>query len=236
MQTVTIESIERPSGAVVLWVATLHEVIPALASLREREGPLGPGVLRAGHRAGRSVLRSMLEHHLGGQCADARVVTDARGRPSLLGSNGSTCPVDISISHSHTHVAVAMSHCGPVGVDTESRTPSPAQLDGMPARVLLPAALERFAAIDPDARADELLRQWCAREALLKAWGVGLTRDPRSVGLPVPLPSSPLTVEGYVVEVISTSPIVCVAHAVLDGRRVRQGTGPYLGSEPSNRR
>jgi 4'-phosphopantetheinyl transferase len=174
----------------------------------------------------------MLKCYLGQEGADAQIVPDGRGKPSLLRQDGSKCGVEINISHSRTHVAVAMSYCGPVGIDTESRWLSEAQLRRMSARILTPDAAKRFAALNADAQPNELLRQWCAREALLKAWGVGLTGGLRSVHLPVPLPASPLTVDGHVVQVISRAPVVCLAHPVLDGRRVRYCAGrPFNKSE-----
>jgi 4'-phosphopantetheinyl transferase len=230
VHTVTVESVGRPMGAVMVWIATHHEIIPALAHAPQMGRPPGLPVPPTGHTAGRLLLRALLACHLDEDCTEVQIVLDARGKPSLLRQDGTKCAVEITISHSHTHVAVAMSHCGPIGIDTESRRVSETQMRSMPARILgLPAA-ERFAALNPATQNEELLRQWCAREALLKAWGDGLTRDPRSVQLPVPLPVSPMTVEGLTVQAITTAPVVCLAHPVLVGRRVEFGVRRYGGN------
>lgn len=227
MQTATIGSIHRPTGAVVVWIASLHEVIPASVNPDNAGGTPDWAGGRLDHQAGRLVLRSMLAYYLGEKSVDVEPVPDARGKPRLFRRDGSRCALEVNISHSRTHVAVAISRCGPVGIDTESRQLSRGQLRSIPARILPREAAERFATLSPGSQANQLLSQWCAREALLKALGEGLTRDPRTVGLPVPLPSSPTTIEGHMVQVICTGPIVSLAHPVLDGRSLRHGTRPF---------
>lgn len=94
---------------------------------------------------------------------------DARGRPRLPAGMG-----DIGWSHSHGRLLVAHCRQGRVGVDVEA-----SHRDVDPLRVARRyfAAQETAAlhALAGDARTHAFLRLWCAKEAVLKAHGHGLS-------------------------------------------------------------
>lgn len=108
-----------------------------------------------------------------------RFETGAFGKPHLVGLG---CPVHFNLSHCRAWVAVAVSPCGEVGVDieTDDRMSMLAGMDdawlsssecvGSPGAVL-PAAAQRLA-------------WWVAKEALVKAAGLGLHQPLSDLTLP----------------------------------------------------
>lgn len=100
------------------------------------------------------------------------------GRPRVPDAS-----VAFSVSHSASLVVVAVGASGRLGVDVE-----PA--DGPSVRdvaelVLAPAELDALRGLDDVAQEAHLRRTWVRKEAVLKAYGVGLVRDPRTVTWPV---------------------------------------------------
>lgn len=100
------------------------------------------------------------------------------GQPCLAGTTLST-----SLSHSGDHVAIAICPAATVGVDIEQ----------WPARIDLEALMPMFctreeravmASLDEGERTRALLALWTRKEALLKAFGVGLLADPTTVAAP----------------------------------------------------
>jgi 4'-phosphopantetheinyl transferase len=90
------------------------------------------------------------------------------GRPELPGS-----PLRVSVSHAGDRVAVAVTDRGAVGVDVEA--PRARALS----RALLRRALtadeqEYLLGVSEDRRRSEFLRAWTAKEAILKATGLGV--------------------------------------------------------------
>jgi 4'-phosphopantetheinyl transferase len=98
----------------------------------------------------------------------------AHGRP--LVQNGF-----ISLSHSGDLTAVARSDAAPVGIDIESI----ARITAHPVAdaLLHPSEAAEFASLDPAARPRHLAELWTAKEAILKATGLGLTVDLRELAL-----------------------------------------------------
>lgn len=94
----------------------------------------------------------------------ARIAIDAAGRPSL------PVAIDFSISHAEGLVALATSGDGPVGIDVELLRPlDPDDLG--PA--LTPWDRRRIAAASDPVAAT--LQCWTAKEAVVKAAGLGIT-------------------------------------------------------------
>lgn len=208
MKVIELRTSPGTRAGVVVWVATHEELRPAVAAH-------GHPDRRFGHRAGRYLLRAMLGSRYPGQpCADATVTSDptSHGKPWLVHADGSRCDVEFSISHSRTHVAVAVSECGPVGVDTESRAFTQAQLRSVARRILADDAAERLAHLPPVDQPEHLIQQWCAKESVLKATGEGLSRDLRSVEVPLPLPLTRFQVDAHLVRLLWRDPVVCLAY------------------------
>jgi 4'-phosphopantetheinyl transferase len=94
---------------------------------------------------------------------------DGRGRPRL-----DHAPLDVNWSHSGDGLLVA---CGPgvrVGIDVERLHPRPRALD-LARRYFAPPEQAWLADQSPEARDSAFLRLWCAKEAVLKAHGHGLS-------------------------------------------------------------
>lgn len=113
-------------------------------------------------------------------CAPARVplYRDERGCPRLRHGRLWT-----SLSHADGLVAVAVSAAGPVGIDIESRQ----RAEVMPeivGRVVHPDEQAGLPAPPGPDRNEALLALWVRKEALLKAAGIGLTREMNSFVAP----------------------------------------------------
>jgi 4'-phosphopantetheinyl transferase len=94
---------------------------------------------------------------------------DGRGRPRL-----DHAALDVNWSHSGDGLLAA---CGPglrVGVDLERQHPRPRALD-LARRFFAPPEQAWLAAQSDAARETAFLRLWCAKEAVLKAHGHGLS-------------------------------------------------------------
>jgi phosphopantetheinyl transferase len=139
-----------------------------------------------GRAAAKDALRGHFHEQAGRWFAPAElmIASDAEGRPLLGGGWRTELPARPEISISHTDgmvVAVATSADGGVrvGVDAEKiRTPSQDLLDGAFSEADL-------AHLPPEARESDVLRcewvfrLWCAKEAVGKALGSGVSLDPR---------------------------------------------------------
>ncbi len=96
----------------------------------------------------------------------------AAGQPRLYGTGYST-----SLSHSGTWIAIAICTGATIGVDIE-RSPSRMAMDALMPLVCTPAEISDMEGLSPSMRETALLALWTRKEALLKAFGVGLTADP----------------------------------------------------------
>ena len=125
------------------------------------------------------------------------------GRPWARHPTG---PVQVSLSRSHPHLLTAVGTIGRVGVDVESV----AAVDGRwdPALVLAPG--ERAAGAEARARL------WVRKEAVLKAYGVGLARPMERLVL--------ADFPGEVTDVPAPAGHVAAVALLTVGRAARSGT------------
>ncbi|UPG96438.1 4'-phosphopantetheinyl transferase family protein [Luteibacter aegosomatissinici] len=100
------------------------------------------------------------------------------GQPRLYGHALST-----SLSHSRSMVALAMCHAETIGVDIET-VPLKVNLEELMPTFCTPQEITAIEALPSYDRAHELLRLWTRKEALLKAFGVGLLNDPAKTPAP----------------------------------------------------
>ncbi|MEW5835817.1 MAG: 4'-phosphopantetheinyl transferase superfamily protein [Pseudomonadota bacterium] len=127
------------------------------------------------HALWRAVLQACLGPRPGSP-GPVRLARHPSGQPWLPDHPGWAT----SLSRSGPFAAVAVAHAGWIGVDLE-RFPPRQPLDELVAAIATPA--ERGAVwqhTGPD-RERALLRLWSGKEAVLKAWGTGLTLDPTRV-------------------------------------------------------
>ena len=131
-------------------------------------------------------LRRILAAYLGLAPGEVPIGRSAAGKPHIAnGRDGSH--LAFNLSHSGELVAVAVAREGEIGVDVELKRPLD-DLDGLSRMVLAPGEAAEMAALATDERLDAFYDIWTRKEALLKAMGSGLMRDPRSVALGIAAP------------------------------------------------
>lgn len=125
-------------------------------------------------------------------------------KPRLRGPSG----VDVSIAHGDATLLVAVVTGGLLGADVEDEPFAAFDRASLVRRMCSPAERAALDAIPPTLRRRALARAWTIKEATLKARGVGLAVDPRSVEVDV---------AGVAVRQAATGPEYAIVHLV-DGR------------------
>ncbi len=95
---------------------------------------------------------------------------DPAGKPFIVNASG----CEFSISHSGEWLAIAMGGA-PVGIDIETRTPG-VEVSKLATRFFSAADAALLNAQSPHERNAHFARQWVAKEAALKAAGVGISQ------------------------------------------------------------
>ena len=123
---------------------------------------------------GRAAVRALLARELG-TAADALVFpTDERGRPSV---DGAPAGFDVNWSHSGEWLALAVSRDGRVGVDCE------VVREHFPVDEVAPGIFcdEERAWMGAGEKLGRFRRLWTAKEALMKATGLGMALEPAEI-------------------------------------------------------
>ncbi len=162
----------------------------------------------------RSLLRHALGRLLGITASEVKIAYNALGKPSLAESHRS--PLQFNVSHSEDWGLFAFSRSTPVGIDIEIPRPRTKFLD-LAKQVLSP---KEMVAIEHLSLAEQELQvklAWVAKESLLKAMGVGIGTGMQSVQLSLPLPmiSSPRTIDPMLLERIDDDG-TCRANSWID--------------------
>jgi phosphopantetheine--protein transferase-like protein len=132
--------------------------------------------LRTSFLARRRLLRRALALRLGIAPADLLIAKDANGAPRITSARE---PVFVSLASRGELVAIGISD-RPVGVDVElidENSPEPAW------NILHPREREWLSKQSPETRPESFLALWCAKEAYLKAIGLGLRREPAEIAI-----------------------------------------------------
>jgi phosphopantetheinyl transferase len=129
--------------------------------------------------ARRIVARTIASWYMGRPAGDVRWVLGTTGKPAL---QEGLCDKELQFSWSQAGrmVAVAVSVSSPVGVDAVEKT-SWRQLAVAPGVFCSIDEASRLRSLAPSRRASALVQCWAGKEACLKAAGIGLLGDPRSV-------------------------------------------------------
>lgn len=138
-------------------------------------------------RCARLLLRALVARLFGTEAARVELQEAAHGKPAFHSPDPQLLLPEFSLSHSGDTVAVALSLAGPVGVDVEAAALDATRAERLASRTLDTHTLSEWNALAPSQRVAAFLSQWTQREALLKATGEGLTRDPRSLVVPLTL-------------------------------------------------
>lgn len=127
------------------------------------------------HARGRAPLVALLAAYLDVPEASVVLDQDARGKPRLAHAcGGGSCGLEFNWSHSGDYALVALARGEAVGVDIERLGKNPRSLE-IARRFFAPEEADALAAFDPGARDRAFIGLWCAKEAVLKAVGEGLS-------------------------------------------------------------
>jgi 4'-phosphopantetheinyl transferase len=176
------------SAAWTGYTVTAHDLLDAGECMRASRFRFEPDRVR--YVLAHAVWRTTLGLCLGLDAAKVPLVCTQAGQPQLPGTHLST-----SLSHSGRWVAIAICAATIVGIDIE-RSPSRIALDELIPTMCTPGEVAILTSLPASAREPALMELWTRKEALLKAFGVGLIADPSLLGAlttdPVmPPPSAP---------------------------------------------
>jgi 4'-phosphopantetheinyl transferase len=134
--------------------------------------------IRRRYVLGRAALRRLLGERLGVPPAALRFDYGERGKPHLQGAE-----VNFNLSHSGNLALIAISDRGPVGVDLE-QLQRRRRLDLLSQRVLTEHERELLDRARAEGNGVQwFFRCWTAKEAVAKAFGLGLTLAPSRIGV-----------------------------------------------------
>jgi 4'-phosphopantetheinyl transferase len=125
----------------------------------------------------RAPLVALLADYLGIPESTVGLDNDARGKPRLAvaaGVRGDAAALEFNWSHSGDFALIALARRGAVGVDIE-RLGKDLRAIEIARRFFDAGEADVLAALDPDARDRAFIGLWCAKEAVLKAAGEGLS-------------------------------------------------------------
>jgi 4'-phosphopantetheinyl transferase len=128
-----------------------------------------PGA-RAEYISAHALVRAVLARELGEKPHALRFEADTYGKPHLSPRRPK---LGFSLAHTHGRVAVLVGEGEELGVDVERIDPG-AELESLAARFFAPEEAAAVRKADPAARADRFFAVWTAKEAYVKARGLGL--------------------------------------------------------------
>ncbi len=146
----------------------------------ERVRAFGHGVVRDEFITGRVLLRLALGRILGLSPALVPLGIDPLGRPVV---RGPWADWSFSVSHAAGLVAVAITRGLEVGLDVEAEERGVDDWKSMAGQVLGDDEVGEIDALPMGGQAAAFLRFWVAKEAVLKALGIGISGRPRELRL-----------------------------------------------------
>lgn len=124
--------------------------------------------------AARGTLRTLLGKYLNEPPDKIEITLDDRGKPRL-GIEYATTNVQFNLSHSGDLALIVMATGCEVGIDVE-QVRDVSKLEQIARRYFHPAEVEAILSTATDARNDAFLRCWTMKEAVLKAYGLGIAK------------------------------------------------------------
>ncbi len=126
----------------------------------------------------RCFLRALLASYLGRDPSALALEEGRHGKPRLRAPGGGD--LEFNLSRSGEWILIAVARGRVVGVDVE-RLAHEAELSSMAAQVFARHEVEAFEKLPPGERMEAFFRTWTRKEAVLKALGEGLHREPRTL-------------------------------------------------------
>lgn len=176
-----------PSASAIVDIWTFDLDVPATAELCallspdevQRANRLRRPRDAARFRVAHARLREILARYLATDAAQIAIAADSNGKPFIAAPE---TLLRFNLSHSDDLGAVAVSRIGEVGVDIERIQ----FIEGPDLEPLFSASEQAaFAKLSGAERREAFFRCWTRKEALLKAWGHGLTVPIDSFDVPV---------------------------------------------------
>jgi 4'-phosphopantetheinyl transferase len=133
-----------------------------------RAGEISNPLIRRNYEHTRSTVRKVLGCRLGIAPAEIQLASSPKGKPLVVGA----ADCEFSISHSGDFLVVATGNV-PLGVDIETRSPRQGGL-GVAERFFSAADFQILREGGKPEFETMFLRQWVAKEAALKALGMGI--------------------------------------------------------------
>jgi 4'-phosphopantetheinyl transferase len=130
--------------------------------------------------ARRVFLRCTLARYVGRAGGELQFTQGTFGKPGLVDGGG----IEFSLSRSGSWALVGVSRGRAVGVDVErldTRLERPEELSRLAQRVLTEDEAAELEELEAGQRARAFVQLWARKEALLKALGTGLSREPNTV-------------------------------------------------------
>jgi 4'-phosphopantetheinyl transferase len=135
----------------------------------------------------RGILRQLLAQYLGRDASSVDFSYGRFGKPEIGGA-GDHLPLYFNASRSDALAVYAVTSACPVGVDAEHLRPVP-EFEFIASRFFPPFETNRLLALPPDRQMEGFFSSWTSKEALLKATGDGIGRDPGSERIDPRLPA-----------------------------------------------
>lgn len=178
-----VRPIEVPAldaRSVHLWTADVRTFRPVVrrftrllsAEERKRAVRLADPAHRMHFILAHGFLRLVLSRYLHAQPERLRFQSHANGKPRLLNATDSLC-LEFNLAHSGHMTMIAIASGRSVGVDVEALT-RPVRAQAIVERYFAPAERAHFASLPRPRYEKEFILYWTAKEAVLKATGLGL--------------------------------------------------------------
>jgi 4'-phosphopantetheinyl transferase len=155
------------------------EAVPESAAARLDAGSIHLWRIAYQPTQRRAPLRGLLGTYLGRAAAGVVLAEGAHGKPELAdtvagGQSGSGRALEFNWSHSGAYALVALSSGPALGVDVERLGRKLPALE-LARRYFDPAEAKVLASLPPSVRGHAFMGLWCAKEAVLKSAGEGLS-------------------------------------------------------------
>jgi 4'-phosphopantetheinyl transferase len=118
-------------------------------------------------------LRAVLSRYLGVSPDVVELYRSEAGKPSLTRGQRDQPAITFNMSHAHGRVLIAVSKGQEIGVDLE-RIRSDVEVAKLSERYFAPSEYTAIMQSTQEQRAAKFFRYWVAKEAVLKAQGIGL--------------------------------------------------------------